>query len=189
MTPQATRHSILLLLLLFLSTSATLAQRDVAAYIQRYDSVAVDIMLRHQVPASLVLALAIHESGAGTSRLSREQCNHFGLKGKRGTSKKKPASPSKKHLEFETDEASFQHFAELVTRKKFYDKLKGNPDPVVWLKALKKAGYAASPHWVPRVSALIRRHQLTTYDRPLAELMKSNTPEPDSLESSLPPLP
>ena len=45
---------------------------------------------------------------------------------------------------YEKPEDSIVAFCELVARKKFYTKLKGNPDPMVWIKALAKANYAAN---------------------------------------------
>ena len=172
---------IFIFFLLLLSMKALHSQRDVPAYIARYDSVAVAIMLEHQFPASLVLGLAIHESGAGTSRLSREQCNHFGMKGKRPSVKSKTGM-IKGHLEFETDEASFFHFARLVTDKKFYEKLRGNPDPVQWLKALKRTGYATSSKWVARVNGIIRKYNLTSYDHPMTDTVKMAFPTGDTLK-------
>ncbi|OFY16284.1 MAG: hypothetical protein A2X11_14745 [Bacteroidetes bacterium GWE2_42_24] len=166
-----TPFRLILLTLLFCSAMFAVAQRDVDSYIHRYDSLAVSIMLKHQFPASLLLGLAIHESGAGTSRLSREQCNHFGMKGKAPSSKTK-SGYAFKHLEFETDEASFFHFAALITNKKFYKDLKGNPDPLIWLKALKRSGYAASAKWVARVNNIIKKYNLTNLDKPLADSLQ-----------------
>jgi len=172
---------IFIFFLLLLSTKALHSQRDVPAYIARYDSVAVAIMLEHQFPASLVLGLAIHESGAGTSRLSREQCNHFGMKGKR-PSKKTITGTTMRHLELETDGAYFFHFARLFTDKKSYEKLRGNPDPVEWLKALKRTGYAASSKWVSRVNNIIKKYNLIQFDRPLTDTLQINRAPADSLQ-------
>lgn len=162
---------LFLVLLLFLITIFAAAQRDVDAYIRKYDSLAVSIMLEHQFPASLLLGIAIHESGAGTSRLSKEKCNHFGIKGKVPSSKTKSGYIFS-HIDFETEEASFFHFKELVIKKTFYKDLKGNPDPLKWLKALKRSGYATSVKWETRVSNIIRRYNLTDFDKPLTDTLK-----------------
>lgn len=162
---------LILVFLLLIITFLAVAQRDVDAYIRKYDSLAVSIMLEHQFPASLLLGIAIHESGAGTSRLSREQCNHFGIKGKVPSSRTKSGYIFR-HIDFETDEASFFHFKELITNKKFYKDLKGNPDPLKWLKALKRSGYATSAKWVTRVSNIIRKYNLAEFDKPLADTLK-----------------
>lgn len=168
---------LLLIISVLFTTSRLVAQCDVSAYIDRYDSIAVAIMLEHQFPASLVLGLAIHESGAGTSRICREQCNHFGMKGKQISTHKKKGYTFR-HLEFETDEASFFQFASLVRNRKFYDKLKGNPDPLLWLKALKRSGYAASSRWVSRVYNIIKKYNLTAFDKPMADKIPI---QPDTL--------
>jgi Bax protein len=149
---------------LLLLTYAVWAQRDIPAYIMRFDSVALDIMQTYGIPASFVLAVAIHESAAGTSKVSLERCNHFGMKGKKHAAKAK-SNYVFKYIDFESAEASYYHFANLVTSKKFYESLKGETDPLKWLKALKRTGYAASSKWVGRINHIIQKHNLTEMDK------------------------
>ena len=52
----------------------------VLAYIDQYKEVAKKNMKNHGVPASIALAQAILESGAGTGDLSSQANNHFGIK-------------------------------------------------------------------------------------------------------------
>ncbi len=49
-------------------------------YINKYKDIAIKEMQRTGIPASIKLAQAILESGAGTSELSRNANNHFGIK-------------------------------------------------------------------------------------------------------------
>jgi flagellum-specific peptidoglycan hydrolase FlgJ len=156
-------RTILLILFTFCAFYA-FAQRDVGVYLQQFDSLAVDMMLKHGIPASLVLGIAIHESAAGTSKLCAEKCNHFGLKGKKPSNKTK-SGYAYRYIDFVSDEASFAHFANLVTSKKFYAALKGEADPLKWLKALKRTGYAPSSKWVSRTNFIIKKYNLTEYDR------------------------
>jgi flagellum-specific peptidoglycan hydrolase FlgJ len=52
----------------------------------------------------------------------------------------------------------------MISKKKYYSKLKGNLDYMKWLKAMKAANYAASSNWISRVDNMIKRYDLTCYD-------------------------
>jgi hypothetical protein len=52
-----------------------------------------------------------------------------------------------------------------MTRKKFYPRLKGKMDYVLWLDAISKAGYSTVPdEWKRNITATIRKHKLTELD-------------------------
>lgn len=172
---------LLITILLLLLSSAIWAQRDIPAYIMQYDSVALNIMQTYGIPASFVLAVAIHESAAGTSKVSQERCNHFGMKGKKPSAKNK-SNYVFKYIDFESAEASYYHFANLVSSKKFYESLKGETDPLKWLKALKRTGYAASSKWVGRINHIIQKHNLTEMDKLLKAEAQLPTIQCDSLQ-------
>ena len=55
-------------------------------YIEQYKSIALRDMYLHKVPASIKLAQALLESGAGESQLARKTNNHFGIKARPGKS-------------------------------------------------------------------------------------------------------
>ncbi|MBT8255010.1 MAG: glucosaminidase domain-containing protein, partial [Bacteroidia bacterium] len=52
----------------------------VSNYIDDYSTIAKDEMLQYGIPASITLAQAILESGAGNGELTRKANNHFGIK-------------------------------------------------------------------------------------------------------------
>jgi len=57
--------------------------------------------------------------------------------------------------------SSFIDFCELMTRKKFYKKLKENTDYKPWIDAISKAGYSEVPEtWKQRISSVIRKNKL-----------------------------
>ena len=58
------------------------AQKNAAyiAYIEQYSEIAMVEQARHKIPASITLAQALLESGAGKSQLAQESNNHFGIK-------------------------------------------------------------------------------------------------------------
>ena len=70
--------------------------------------------MKYDIPASLVLGIALQESGAGTSKLCRVNKNHFGVKTRVKSSKTKSGYVSK-YRTFETDEDAFLHFGEMIS--------------------------------------------------------------------------
>ena len=54
---------------------------DVAqSYVNKYSSLAIQESVRSGIPASVILAQGILESGAGNSELTKRSNNHFGIK-------------------------------------------------------------------------------------------------------------
>jgi len=155
------------LILLFLLTSCFIQAQSVAEkYIQKFDSLAIEVLLKYDIPASLVLGIALQESAAGTSKLCRVNKNHFGVKSRVKSSKTKSGYMSK-YRTFDTDEDAYLHFGEMLSKRKYYPKLKENMDYMLWLKAMKAAKYATSQHWISHVDAMIKRYNLTRFDTQL----------------------
>jgi len=152
--------------LLFLSMFFGLrAQNTAQEYVKKYDTLALEVLNTYQIPASLVLGIALQESAAGSSKLCRVNHNHFGVKGRVKSSKTK-SGYSTSYRKFETDEAAYLHFGEMVAGKKYYSGLKGDMDYMKWLKAMKKAKYATSSSWISHVDKMIKRYRLTRFDLP-----------------------
>lgn len=167
--------SIIPIFCLALSVSA---QKQTDAYIAKYDSLAINIMNTYGIPASIVLGIGIHESGSGTSKLCKNYHNHFGVKGRNINSKGKKVSSYRK---FESDLAAYQHFAEMISQKKYYEKLKGSTDVKKWLHAIKAGGYASSPTWIVQVEIIIKKHDLTRFDQPVINWLMPANKVSDSL--------
>src|SRR5262245_3590121 len=70
------------LFILFFMLSVCGHAQDPAArkYAEKYGEMAVAEMRKFGIPASITLAQAIIESGAGKARLARHANNHFGVK-------------------------------------------------------------------------------------------------------------
>jgi flagellum-specific peptidoglycan hydrolase FlgJ len=142
----------------------------VLAYIDTYKEVAKENMKKHGVPASIALAQAILESGAGTGNLSRQANNHFGIKCHKGWT-----GESIKHDDDEAQECfrkydkvldSYHDYASFLKSRKWYDplfKLKID-DYKGWAKGLKSAGYATDPAYPSKLIGLIERYQLNKFD-------------------------
>ncbi len=154
----------LLLLPLFLSAFSLQAQSAADVYIDKFDSLALEVMYTYGIPASLVLGTALHESGLGTSKLCRINHNHFGVKG-RVKSHKTKSGYVYMYRRFDSDEEAYLFWGEMISRKKYYSKLKGDMDYMEWLKAMKASKYAASSKWIFSVEKIIRRNDLSRFDK------------------------
>jgi len=154
-----------LIIVLFLSvTSPVNAQRSVTNYINKYVDVAVEQMKKYQIPASIILGVSIVESAAGQSVLAKFFNNHFGIKGKNSHSLQKLGYKSS-YKEYENDMASYDHFCNVIVKKGFYKKLKGDKDYKEWLHQMNRANYAeAKQIWVNKIMATIKKYKLYQYD-------------------------
>jgi Bax protein len=119
-------------------------------YFDKYQAIADSFEVQYQIPSSVMLAIAYFESGGGTSNLAKKSNNHFGMRAGKGWAK------------YSSDTASYEAFCKLVTRKKFYTTLKGDPDPKKWIYALSRANYAgSSTTWPKKMIYVIRTYKLT----------------------------
>ena len=142
----------------------------VLAYIDQYKEFAKKNMKNHGVPASIALAQAILESGAGTGDLSSQANNHFGIKCHKDWN-----GESVKHDDDEAQECfrkynkvydSYEDYAAFLKGRKWYQplfKLEKN-DYKGWAYGLKKAGYATDPNYPSKLIGIIERYQLNKYD-------------------------
>jgi flagellum-specific peptidoglycan hydrolase FlgJ len=142
----------------------------VLGYIDNFKDVAKKNMVNHGVPASIALAQAILESGAGTGTLCRKANNHFGIKCHKDWN-----GPSVNHDDDALQECfrkydnaydSYQDYAFFLRGRRWYDplfKLEKN-DYKGWAKGLKAAGYATDPAYPSKLIGIIERYQLQKYD-------------------------
>lgn len=159
---------VLLSLFLLVSTQFLQAQSAAEIYAEKFDSLAIEVMNTYGIPASLVLGIAIQESAAGTSKLCSLNHNHFGVKERVKSSKTKSGYKTV-YRKFDSDEAAYLHFGEMLSRRKYYATLKDDMNYMKWLKAMKKAKYASSSSWISNVDKMIKRYDLTCYDRTSVE--------------------
>jgi flagellum-specific peptidoglycan hydrolase FlgJ len=158
-----TRISLIGAFVLLFCTLA-FSQDNTASYIDKHKPLAIDLMREFSIPASVILGVAVIESGAGTSALSRKFNNHFGIVGKNFHSIQMLGHHSH-YKEYNSDSASFRHFCEIITRKPYYTKLICNPDPKSWIHAIRKSGYASASYtWGKRVESAIQKFNLTDID-------------------------
>jgi flagellum-specific peptidoglycan hydrolase FlgJ len=157
----------LLIAVLFLTTTfAASAQNSSQSYIEKFKDNAIRIMHESGVPASIILAVAMHESANGNSALARNLNNHFGMKGHSQVSPgHKKVHSSYKQYDSVMD--SFQDFARIMTERKQFSHLAESLthyDYKNWVKGIQHSGYASSRSWGQQVLGLIHKYQLYSYD-------------------------
>lgn len=131
----------------------------VERYIAQYKDLVKSLSDEFGIPTSIITAISIVESGAGQSRNTKLLNNHFGITGKNNLRKTKGIKS--KFKQYDSPEESFREFCKMLTRKKYYAKLKGNNDYKLWVNAMSKAGYSTQPEvWKKMITGAIKKYKL-----------------------------
>ncbi len=162
------------LLSLLIALTATAQKKDssaIVAYIQQYKDIAISEMKRAGIPASITLAQGIHESSFGTSYLSTNTNNHFGIKCKKEwtgkTFKYTDDAPNECFRVYDKVEDSYRDHSDFLRSRSWYNDLfaleitnyKG------WSYGLKKAGYATNPKYPEILIKTIEDFELYAFDK------------------------
>lgn len=138
----------------------SLGQNFGKQYIQQHRDLALALSDSFGIPAALILAVAMVESGAGNSRNARILNNHFGMKA--GSKLRMVKGIKTRYRYYENDSASYADFCLYLCKRKFYPKLKGQMNPNLWINAMAKSGYSSAPkEWKKRIRSQIKKHKLT----------------------------
>lgn len=135
---------------------------DTEDYIAAHVEYAQDLMRENKLPASLILAVAIHESAAGNSRIAKYLNNHFGVKGKNSSTEIRSA-----YRDYDSVEDSYQGFVDLLEDRTAFNSLfdsKDQYDYRGWARGIQRGGYAHSSTWASQVIAIVEKYQLYQYD-------------------------
>ncbi|MBO4444900.1 MAG: glucosaminidase domain-containing protein [Bacteroidaceae bacterium] len=166
------RHRFALFsLVLLLSLAAGAQNAQYVKYVRQYKDLAIEQMKKYNIPASITLAQALLESGAGQSELARESNNHFGIKCHNWSGKKvyhdDDASDDCFRVYKSVRDSYEDHSIFLSTSQRYRPlfKLK-NTDYVGWAQGLKLAGYATNPSYADRLINIIESYNLDQYDVP-----------------------
>lgn len=164
---------LITLLCFVLIAAGVTAQKAVKKYIKKYEALALEKAEEHRIPASIILGVSIVESAAGKSLICKALKNFFGIKGKNWTSEKAMGYKSA-YKEYKSDKESFEHFCQVLAKKKFYRQLKGSDDYKQWLAQMNKAEYAsAKQKWINDITKTIEKYQLYKLDKPEKEATES----------------
>lgn len=128
-------------------------------YFDKYQTIADSFESVYGIPSSVMLAVAMQESGGGVSRNAKLLNNHFGIMGSNNL--KKTHGITSRYKWYPSDTASYEGFCLLVSRRKFYSSLKGNTNPTTWIKAIANSGYAGNAvKWSAAIIGIVRKYNL-----------------------------
>jgi len=149
-------------------------------YIEQFKYWAMDEQIRTGVPAAISLAQGILETGSGTSELSTEANNHFGIKCKKEWTGETYLHDDDRRREcfrkYKSAKESYIDHSNFLKERAHYASLfdLDITDYQAWSKGLRKAGYATNPKYATRLIQLIEKYNLQEYTYEAIELAKEN---------------
>ncbi|CAC9975164.1 MULTISPECIES: glucosaminidase domain-containing protein [Flavobacterium] len=181
------------------STSKTVVTSDlINNYILQFKDIAMGNMKTYGIPASIILAQGILESGAGKGDLALEANNHFGIKCHKdwlGESVRHDDDSAQECFRKypEAAESYRDHALFLVGKNRYatlftYEK----DDYKSWAKGLRAAGYATDPNYPDKLISYIERYNLHQYDcqvtgknyTPISKTTSSPTKSPTPVKTN-----
>lgn len=138
-------------------------------YINTYKDIAIEEMLRYNIPASITLAQGLIESGAGKSELARKGNNHFGIKCHDWTGRTIHHDDDALQECFRAYDSALQSYedhSKFLRNKPRYASLfhLELTDYKGWAHGLKAAGYATNPKYAYSLINIIETYNLSQYD-------------------------
>lgn len=145
-------------------------EEEIKLYVANFHEIAKNNMKTHGIPASIILAQGILESGAGKGKLAQSANNHFGIKCHKGWT-----GDSVKHDD-DAEQECFRKYSQpsesykdhsifLTTRTRYANLFKlDKGDYQSWARGLKAAGYATDVKYPDKLIGLIERFELYKYD-------------------------
>lgn len=139
-------------------------------YIDRYCDIAVEHMKIYKIPASITLAQALLESGAGNGDLAKISNNHFGIKCHRGWEGrsviKADDTPNDCFRSYDRVDESYSDHAKFLVNGSRYSNLFNLPitDYRSWARGLQNSGYATDKAYANKLIKLIEDYELYRFD-------------------------
>ena len=166
-------NKIAIIFLFSISSMASWAQmrwnQTYQLYINQYKDLAIREMLQYRIPASITLAQAVFESGAGRSRLARLGNNHFGIKCHDWTGRtiaEDDDALGECFRAYDHPLQSFEDHSKFLVNSSRYRRLfsLSKEDYRGWAHGLKACGYATNPRYAHKLIELIELYKLYVYD-------------------------
>lgn len=157
----------------WIGISPVTAQRRNASYekyIKEYANLAIQHQNKYKIPASITLAQALLESGAGLSTLAKKSNNHFGIKchsdWKGGRSYHDDDLKGECFRKYRRVSESYDdHSRFLAERSRYASLFKLNMrDYKGWARGLQKCGYATDRAYANKLIKIIEDYELYRYD-------------------------
>lgn len=160
---------VLMMLLSVVSSAQMRWNQRYQSYIDEYKDLAIEEMLRYNIPASITLAQGLFESAAGTSELTRKGNNHFGIKchGWGGAVTYHDDDAEQECFRaYNNAYESFEDHSKFLARQPRYSRLfrLSRTDYKGWARGLKECGYATNPSYAKKLIDIIELYRLDQYD-------------------------
>ncbi len=188
----STNKHILYIFIFFTQLSIAQNRNQVyQAYINQYYKLAIRQQKEHNIPASIVLAQGLLESGAGISDFARQSNNHFGIKCNNdwigATIYHDDDKKGECFRKYENVLDSYEDHALFLKNRQRYAFLfyLAPYDYEGWAHGLKKAGYATDPTYAFKLISIIEDFNLHRFDvgefAPVTSIQKNNASTQSSM--------
>lgn len=193
---KSTKNIVFALVWLFICPYNTIAQIKwnsvYQSYIDQYKDLAIEQMLRYNIPASITLAQGLLESSAGRSELTRSGNNHFGIKCHGWTGRRTfhdDDEAGECFRAYDNAKQSYEDHSRFLATQSRYAKLftLSRSDYKGWSRGLKQCGYATNPQYAAKLIQIIELYNLdsfdkaTNYDHFMAKHASEDIPGPDGV--------
>ena len=162
------KKTLLVIALLVFSACAFAQKNTSQSYIEKFKENAIALMHETGVPASIILGVAMHESGNGNSNIAQKLNNQFGMKGGGGsTFQNKKKIVHSAYKKYDSILESFKDFASNIVKRQQNGHLSAElhlDEYEKWVKGIQKSGYASSKRWGADVLSIIRKYNLYDLD-------------------------
>ncbi len=148
-----------------------LKDEEVHRYVNRFKKIAKIEMERYGIPASVNMAQALIESGAGNSKLATKNHNHFGVKCFSRHCKKGHCSnfSDDSHKDFfriyKSAWDSWRAHSKMIVSGRYKKLLKNGNNYRAWAKGYKKLGYATDKKYDKKLISVIKKYKLYELDK------------------------
>lgn len=168
------KYALLTLVVLILSVTHVSAQikwnSAYQAYIDQYKDLAIEQMLKYNIPASITLSQGLLESGAGRSWLTKSSNNHFGIKCHGWTGRRVFHDDDERgecFRAYDNPRQSFEDHSRFLATQSRYARLfnYSRTDYKSWARGLKQCGYATNPQYASKLILIIELYNLNQYDK------------------------
>lgn len=168
------RYALLTLVALILSVTHVSAQikwnSAYQAYVDQYKDLAIEQMLKYNIPASITLSQGLLESGAGRSWLTKSSNNHFGIKCHGWTGRRVFHDDDERgecFRAYDNPRQSFEDHSRFLATQSRYARLfnYSRTDYKSWARGLKQCGYATNPQYASKLIQIIELYNLNQYDK------------------------
>lgn len=150
------RRKLLILCLLAVMISAK-AQNS--TYLSNHKVFASALSAHYGIPASIILAVAAVESSYGNGAVARVLNNHFGIVGDNDFVNRN--GNKSRYKQYANEYASYIDFCKMISRKRYYSRLRNNEDPRAWVKAMSRSGYSEQPEmWEKKILGMVAANRL-----------------------------